>query len=131
LAQTGNHVTAGAETAPPAVSTARPKATSVNAPPPQAIDERAAAASWSSDHLVNIRVSIPVPFAPRYYLTIVAGKERRNSARRADERRKHPLWTMGNIAFFGIAGGIIGLGLLFILQLAGRYLLESWGMLQL
>ncbi len=48
------------------------------------------------DHPVNIRLSIPVFFA-RYYVTIVAGKERRSRERRPSEYRKHSLLKVGNV----------------------------------
>ena len=35
---------------------------------------------WSNDHPVNIRLSIPL-LAGRFYLTIVAGRERRSAER--------------------------------------------------
>ena len=50
-------------------------------------------------HPVDIRFSLPMPFG-RYYLTLVAGPERRSAARREDERQYHPLTTLGNFLFF-------------------------------
>ncbi len=52
--------------------------------------------SWENDHPVNIRLSIPVFFA-RYYVTIVAGKERRSRERLASEYRKHSSLKVGNV----------------------------------
>lgn len=65
-------------------------------------------------HRVNIRLSIPL-LPKRWYLTIVAGPERRSAARRRTERRRHPLHTAGNlafvfltaVAFYGVAIGAI------------------------
>ena len=45
--------------------------------------------AWTPNHPVNFRISIPL-LVGRYYVTIVAGPERRNAARRRDERRRHP-----------------------------------------
>ena len=50
-------------------------------------------------HPVDIRVSLPLPFG-RYYLTLVAGPERRTAPRRDEERDRHPIGTIGNFAFF-------------------------------
>jgi hypothetical protein len=70
---------------------------------------------WISDHPVNIRVSIPLIFG-RYYLTIVAGKERRSDQRRAAEKSKHPLNTTGNVIFLSAVGIIVGLALMTLMQ---------------
>ncbi len=53
---------------------------------------------WWNDHPVNIRLSIPFLFT-RYYVTIVAGKERRSRERRTSEYRKHSLLKVGNVLF--------------------------------
>ena len=45
--------------------------------------------SWGNDHPVNIRLSMPLLFG-RYYVTLVAGKERRSGERLASER---PRWA--------------------------------------
>ncbi len=66
---------------------------------------------WSTNHSLNIRVSIPLGVG-RYYVTLVAGKERRARARLAVDRRQNPLDTPGNVAFLAFivtiatAGGI-------------------------
>ena len=77
--------------------------------------------SWNR-HPVNLRLSIPLPFG-RYYVTLVAGKERRGAERLASERRKHPLLTFGNLAVF------FGLALLALFQLASAYLLTQLGIM--
>ncbi len=51
---------------------------------------------WGNDHPVDIRLSIPFLFA-RYYVTIVAGKERRSRERLASEYKKHSLMKRGNL----------------------------------
>lgn len=57
-------------------------------------------------HPVDIRLSLPLPFG-RYYLTLVAGPERRSSDRLANDRRERPLMTFGNFLFlFASALGI-------------------------
>ena len=56
---------------------------------------------WSNDHVVNIRITIPF-LVDSYYLTLVAGAERRSPERRAEERRKHPLLTIGNVSVMAI-----------------------------
>lgn len=58
-------------------------------------------------HPVDIRLSIPTLFR-RYYLVVVGGPERRCDERRAEEKRRHPLQTVGNFLFLG---GLIALGI--------------------
>ncbi len=83
--------------------------------------------SWGR-HPVNLRLSIPLPFG-RYYVTLVAGKERRRADRLASERRKHPLLTFGNLAVFFGLGCVCGLALLALFQLASAYLLTQLGIM--
>jgi hypothetical protein len=83
--------------------------------------------SWDR-HPVNLRLSIPLPFG-RYYVTLVAGKERRDAERLASERRKHPLLTFGNVAVFFGLGCVCGLALLALFQLASAYLLTQLGIM--
>ena len=59
--------------------------------------------SWAPDHAVDIRISFP--FA-HYFLTIVAGHERRDEARIGELRRAHPLRRIGNILFIGVAATV-------------------------
>ncbi len=68
------------------------------------------AESWASDHPVNIRLSIPLVFR-RFYVTIVAGTERRDRERLETERTRHPLCKLGNIVFLGYSGLIVLLAL--------------------
>jgi len=56
---------------------------------------------WSSEHSLNIRISIPLGVG-RYYITLVAGKERRARARLALDRRQNPLDTPGNALFLAL-----------------------------
>ena len=96
-------------------------------PPDAAARTIAGGENWGP-HPVNLRLSIPLLFG-RYYLTVVAGKERRHPERRADERRKHPLLTFGNlVAMFGL-GTVCGLALLGLFQLAGAYVLTQLGIM--
>ncbi len=83
---------------------------------------------WGNDHPVNLRFSIPLPFG-RYYVTLVAGKERRGADRLASERRQHPLLTFGNVAVFFGLGCVCGLALLALFQLASAYLLTQLGIM--
>jgi hypothetical protein len=83
--------------------------------------------AWSSHHPVNLRLSIPLPFLGRYYLTLVMGKERRSKVRLAEERKKHPVATMGNLLFFAAMGTVVGLALLYIIELAALKFLENSG----
>lgn len=56
-------------------------------------------ATWHRQS-VDIRLSIPL-FPSRYFVTIVAGRDRRQGRRRKAERLFHPLSTIGNTIFMG------------------------------
>ncbi len=58
----------------------------------------AARESGASERAVNLRLSIPFLFR-RFYLTILAGPERRGNERRKSDRSAHPLRTAGNFMF--------------------------------
>lgn len=49
-------------------------------------------------HPINLRVTLPIPFR-RWYVTLVAGPERRSNERLISERKKHPLETLPNLMF--------------------------------
>ena len=49
---------------------------------------------------VDIRLSLPF-LSDRYFMTAVAGRERRPGLRRNAERDLHPLGTIGNTLFTG------------------------------
>ncbi len=88
----------------------------------------AAEAAWTGHrHVVNIRLSIPLLFG-RYYLTIVAGRERRSPKRLVSERYKHPLSTFGNLTFLFALGTIGGLAMLALMQFLSALLLQEMGM---
>lgn len=70
---------------------------------------------WAG-HAVNIRLTVPLLFRS-YYVTIVAGPERRSRERRVGERRKHPLVTIGNVFVYLLAGSIFGLAALTPIEL--------------
>ncbi len=85
---------------------------------------------WGNDHPVNIRLSIPLLIG-RYYVTIVAGKERRSGERLANERKKHPFMKLGNLVVMAACGTICGLAALSMFQLATAYVLLRYGMMTL
>ena len=85
---------------------------------------------WGNDHPVNLRLSIPLLFT-RYYVTIVAGKERRSGERVVSERKKHPQMKLGNLVFMAACGTICGLAALSMFQLATAYVLLRSGMMTL
>ena len=60
-------------------------------------------------HLVDIRLSVPIP-GLQCYLTMVAGREKRSLARRRQDRTLHPIVSLGNIAVF--AGATLAIGLM-------------------
>lgn len=108
----------------------RGPATQPPASPPVGAGEAPGAAhgsrEWSSDHPVNIRLSVPFLFG-RYYVTLVAGKERRSPERRAAERDKHPVGKIGNIVVFFALGVFIGLAGFSIMQIAAAFVLMRSG----
>jgi hypothetical protein len=59
--------------------------------------------SWRR-HPVNIRLSFPI-IGGRYFVTVVAGPEKRAQERRSRERFMFPLRTAGNILFLLGVGG--------------------------
>ena len=105
---------------------------------PDADDRKSGAASnpvyagreWSSDHPLNIRMSIPLGVG-RYYITLVAGKERRARARLAVDRRQHPLDTTGNVAFLAFVTTIATAGSLTLLYLLLAHIFGWSGRLML
>ncbi len=49
---------------------------------------------------INVRISLPL-LSRRYFLTLVAGIDKRSAARHANERAIHPLRTLSNLLFMG------------------------------
>ena len=67
--------------------------------------------NWGG-HTVNIRLSFPV-IRGRWYMAILGGIERRDAARRASDRQRHPLRTIGNVLFaIGLVAIFYGLVIL-------------------
>ena len=91
------------------------------APQTGAFSAGASQPRWGS-HPVNIRFTIPLLFRS-YYITVVIGPERRSKERRAIERQKHPLFTLGNVIVYLLSG--VG----WALFLATLYQLLSIGIL--
>ena len=77
--------------------------------------EAATDRSWSNDHSLNLRLSIPF-FGQRYYFVCVGGRERRSAERRAAERKKHPIVKKGNVIFLAAISTLAGLALYTALQ---------------
>jgi len=88
-------------------------------------DVRPGAKEWWQ-HPVNIRVSVPLGIG-RYYVTIVAGRERRSRERLVAERHKHPLISIGNLGVIFAFGAICGLAALAIIQFGAAYVLLRSG----
>lgn len=82
---------------------------------------------WSSQHAINLRLTIPMPFGP-FYLVILGGRERRSNTRRVRERVRHRLWTIGNFLVFLAIGTVAGFAALGLLQMFGRYALDAAGL---
>lgn len=96
-------------------------------PSQNAASTQSGSAAWSANHPVNLRLSIPLPFLGSYYMTLVAGKERRSQVRLAEERKKHPIATAGNLLFFAAMGTVVGLALLYVIELAALHFLQQSG----
>ena len=77
-------------------------------------------------HAVDIRLSLPLPFG-HYYLTIVAGRERRSAARRASERSRRPLMTAANMVVLGSFSLLCGLGAYRLLEILTLSALQQRG----
>ncbi len=89
-----------------------------------AAEERANLRQWSGEHPINLRLSVPLPFF-RFYVTIVAGKERRSAARRAEERRRHPILTAGNLFLMTYGGAVLAIALGGIAMLATLMVIQQ------
>lgn len=63
----------------------------------EAMRESCSRMKWGN-HPINIRLSVPLPFR-RFYFVMIAGPERRSAERRKEERKRHPLWKIGNFLF--------------------------------
>ncbi len=88
------------------------------------------AVPWECDHPINLRLSIPL-FFKRYYVTILAGPERRSTRRLKEERRKHPLATKPNIITLTVLGTIAGLAILAVIQVVSFQLLQQVGVVDI
>lgn len=65
---------------------------------------------WKT-HPVDIRFTIPLPFGS-FYVTLVAGRERRSTARRVVDGRSRPLLRFGNVMFVLATVGVFYTGLI-------------------
>ncbi len=61
--------------------------------------ERVLAAPASRRVPIDIRITLPF-FWRRYFITFLAGPERRSVQRLKEERAKHELWTLANACSF-------------------------------
>ncbi|MFZ1027537.1 MAG: hypothetical protein WAN66_15120 [Limnoraphis robusta] len=59
---------------------------------------------WQNNHAVNLRLTVPIP-GLKFYLVLLAGRERRSGQRNQLERHKHRLWTPLNILVMAITLG--------------------------
>ncbi len=65
-----------------------------------ALQEALKKIGWRRDHAVNIRFSAPLLYW-RFFVTIVAGTEKRAPHRVNEDSQRHPFRTMGNALFLG------------------------------
>ncbi|MFC3230903.1 hypothetical protein ACFOGJ_26900 [Marinibaculum pumilum] len=82
--------------------------------------KRAFGARYRGAHMVDLRVSLPIPFR-RMYMVLLIGGEKRSRNRRSYDRRSQPLVTAGNIVF-----GLFFFGMLLLALLGILYTLKSW-----
>jgi hypothetical protein len=70
-----------------------------------AVKQAFGARSWGS-HPVDIRMSSPIPLL-RFYLVLLAGRERRSRERLRSQKNMYPLWTPANIIAIAIFGAMV------------------------
>jgi len=99
----------GAESAKPPVAGSEDGKVAGQEPP------RGKPSEANAGHKVNVRLSLPSPFG-RIYITLLAGREKRNLDRLSRERADHALWTLGNVLFFSVASAF-----LFVLSVTGLF----------
>ena len=75
--------------------------------------------------MIDLRLSIPLPGFP-FYITIVAGREKRCKARRQQDRKKHPLMKLGNMLLLGYSGATIAIALGSIAMLATIFVIQRF-----
>jgi len=63
----------------------------------EAIKQAFASRSWNR-HPLDLRISVPIP-GLRFYLVLLAGRERRSKKRLRSEKSTYVLWTPSNIIF--------------------------------
>lgn len=61
--------------------------------------ERVLAAAPARRPPIDIRITVPF-FQGGFFITLLAGRERRSAERRKAERAKHALWTVANATCF-------------------------------
>jgi uncharacterized membrane protein YidH (DUF202 family) len=66
---------------------------------------------------INLRFTISLPLRS-FFVTLLAGHERRSRERRSAERRMHPLQTLGNILFVVGVSAVFCLAVLILLLLS-------------
>lgn len=89
----------------------------------EAVWSKASQQEWQGHHPINLRATLPLPFG-RWYVTLVAGPERRRRERLTEDRKKHPLDTLPNLMFL-LSIGIISTALL--LTIAALVLIHGYG----
>ncbi len=93
-------------------------------------EETRAGPLWESDHLVDLRLSVPL-FFKRYYVTLIAGEERRGPERLAAMRQIHPINSTGNRSVSFATGTFVGICLCIFVLLVGRWVMMETGWIQL
>lgn len=79
----------------------------------EAIRAAAGRNPWAT-HPIDIRLTLPLPFG-RFYVTFVAGRDRRSPARRSLDRNMHRLDRFGNLIFvMSCFGALAALSMAFL-----------------
>ena len=83
----------------------------------EAVNELLAFQSWQR-HPVDIRLTLPWLGGRRYYLTLIAGPEKRSDIRQRTDRARRPFLTGNNLAaLMALLGGSFLLALLALILL--------------
>ena len=85
-----------------------------------AVRDAARFVNWDQ-HPVDLRLSLPLPFG-RFFVALVAGRERRAAARRAVEGTHHPVMTPANLAFCVMFFALAAAAGFFLMTLLGGVL---------
>jgi hypothetical protein len=94
---------------------------------PEAAERAAIGRTQWGQHPINLRLSLPLLFG-RYYVVVLAGKERRSQAGLMGERANHPLPRFGNVVCICALGAMSTVALFGLVELLLFALLRASGL---